>query len=504
VLIIWLATFLRVYRLDQLPPGLHHDEAFKVVEARQVITGDDRPIFFTGNFGEEPMMIYATALAFTLFGETPWALRLVSGFTGILTVAALYALARELFRSRWVAALAALALAILYWHLDVSRLGFQEVLTPLMLTLSFVFLWRGLTVTLHPPILHREGQRWGYFALGGFFLGATLYTYRPALFAPPLVAVALGIELLIDRGFWTHNRTGLIIFALVAVLVFAPLGLYFASHPGDLLERPSSVIVMTSPGTQTLLDNTIKVAGMFFVRGDENPRANLPGRPALDPFLALGFIAGLIACAVEIRRPASRWLLLWLGVMVLPSVVTDFAPHFGRTISAIPPMILIVAYGFRWLSEKIRAPQAALVAILMAGLTTSAYSTVRDYFGVWANDPGLFDAFDVGLLSLARDMRAQPVQDALYLSPVNPDAYTVEAGLAGRAAHFFDGRDVLVLPPPPLLPLPLLLPKTWKSSQSGLPAGGRWAKRIFANWASSFPPQCRESRCSQIVSIIVF
>ena len=98
VAIIAFATFLRVYRLDQLPPGLHYDEAFKGVEARKIISGAERPIFYSENLTEEPMRIYGTALNFVLFGDSPWSLRLVSAMAGILNVAALYLLARVLFR----------------------------------------------------------------------------------------------------------------------------------------------------------------------------------------------------------------------------------------------------------------------------------------------------------------------------------------------------------------------------------------------------------------------
>jgi hypothetical protein len=478
IAIVLLAACLRLYRLDQLPPGLHYDEAFKGVAARGVITGAARPIFFTENLTEEPMMAYATALAFVLFGETPWAIRLVSALAGILTVAALYMLARALFRSRASAALAALVLAILYWHVNFSRLGMEPILTPFTLTLAFAFLWRGLHLTSLPqpplpsPDEVRQERGEGAmgvrgevdFALAGLFLAGTQYTYKAALFIPLLVAAFIGIEILVDRGFWMRNWRGLLICALVAVLVFAPLGLYFVTHPGEFLERPSTV---AASGAATLADNALKVAGMFFWRGDDNPRSNLPGRPALDPFLAIGFIVGLVACVARICKPESRFLLLWLIVMTLPSVLTDFAPHFGRSIGATPVLALITAYGFGTVGQVAsaawRAPRrdpshvtrhpslaarVTFAAILIAGLAFSASSTFNDYFNIWGARAGLFDSFDVGYLALAQKLRAAPANETLYLSPVAREYYTIQFGLAGRAARSFDGRRVLVLPPP--------------------------------------------------------
>jgi 4-amino-4-deoxy-L-arabinose transferase-like glycosyltransferase len=457
IAIMLLATFLRVYRLAQLPPGLHYDEAFKGVEARRVIAGTERPIFFQENLTEEPMRIYSTVLTFVLFGDSTWSLRLSSALAGILNVAALYLLARALFRSWRTAALAAFVLAILYWHINFSRLGMEPILTPLMLTLSFGFLWRALErgegreargKANQPSRAMRHSPL--DFALAGLFLAATQYTYKAALFVPPLVVAFLGIEILIDRTFWARHRRGLAIFAVVAVLFFAPLGLYFVAHPDQFIERPSTVTVASS-GIGTLVDNVLKVAGMFFVRGDDNPRSNLPFRPALDPFLAVGFVAGLVAAVATIRKRESRFLLLWLVVMALPSVLTDFAPHFGRDIGLPPVVALLVAAGFALVVEQARRAHWSLVTVyclLFAGLAFSAYSSVNDYLNVWGARTGLFDSFDVGYLQLAQALRAQPANESVYLSPVDQGYYTIQYGLDGRAARSFDGRSVLVLPPP--------------------------------------------------------
>ncbi len=456
-LILLLAAFLRLYRLDQLPPGLHFDEAFKTVEARQILAGNERSLFFTENFTEEPMMMYATALSFALFGASPWALHLVSAVAGVLTVAALYLLARELFLvsgspplAHITALLAAFILAILYWHLNFSRLGMEPVLTPLMLTLTVAFLWRAIrtptpTATPIPSSVRDRGWAW---ALAGFFLGATQYTYKAALFVPLLGVLFLVVEFIADRDFVIRHMRGLAILVIVAVLVFAPLGLYFVTHPAEFLERPSTV---TTFEPTTIAANAARVAGMFFVQGDDNPRSNLPGRAALDPFLAIGFVAGVIACVVRFRRREARLLLLWLVVMALPSVLSDFAPHFGRDIGVTPALALITACGFGAIIQTVQNRHRLLIAaygLLLAGLLFSTYSTVVDYFSVWGGRTGLFDSFDVGYLSLAEKLGSRPANESIYLSPVSAGHYTIQFGLNGREARSFDGRNVLVLPAP--------------------------------------------------------
>jgi len=457
--IIWLATLLRVYRLAELPPGLHYDEAFNATMAYRVMTGIERPIFFTEDMTEEPLAIYVTALAFALFGETSWTIRLVSAWAGILTVAALYALARALFHSRGIAAFAAFVLAILYWHINFSRLGMEPIFTPLMLTLTLLFLVRALV-----PVSRRQEAGGSHrldcllptascqlsqtsclnFLLAGFFLAATLYTYKAALFAPILLVLFIGSESLAQRAFLRAHARGLVLLTLVAILFFAPLGIYLATHPEQFFERPRSVAAFDAP---TMLEHALKVAGMFFWRGDENPRSNLPGRPALDPFLTLGFIVGVGMCLWRVRQRAARLVLLWLGVMSAPSIVTDFAPHFGRTLAVTPALALCVAYGFASLVDLIaRERYRVAYGVLLLGLAFSAFSTARDYFSIWGARTGAFDSFDVGYLTVARKLRERP--EALYLSPVDAHHYTIQFGLARRAARSFDGRVALVLPPP--------------------------------------------------------
>lgn len=64
-LILAASVALRFYRLADLPFGMHYDEAYNGLDVTailgQPISG--WPIFFTGNFGREPLHIYLMAAA---------------------------------------------------------------------------------------------------------------------------------------------------------------------------------------------------------------------------------------------------------------------------------------------------------------------------------------------------------------------------------------------------------------------------------------------------------
>ena len=46
IAILLLAFALRIVAIDQIPPGLSHDEAYNGVTAMQVLAGQQRLIFF--------------------------------------------------------------------------------------------------------------------------------------------------------------------------------------------------------------------------------------------------------------------------------------------------------------------------------------------------------------------------------------------------------------------------------------------------------------------------
>lgn len=74
---VLLGAAMRFYRLGTIPPGLYHDEAFNGMDAMRVLEGE-RPIFFEANNGREPFFLYCMALALSLLGRTPFAVRVMA------------------------------------------------------------------------------------------------------------------------------------------------------------------------------------------------------------------------------------------------------------------------------------------------------------------------------------------------------------------------------------------------------------------------------------------
>ena len=439
--VLVVATALRLLALDTVPPGFFYDEAANIVDARFVLDGE-RPIFFAGNHGREPLFIYLQAASLWAFGEHPLAGRFPSAVVGVVTVALTYALGRRLF-DRQIGLIAAALVAGLFWHVSLSRLGFRVVLLPLCAG--------GVVYALER---FRQEGRLALAVAAGVGIGIAQYTYLAARVVPLLAILTQSLILLgwpapVGRR---RHLAGILLSLLVAAVVFAPLGWYFLHHPAAFNERAQSLggwAGMSVPGASKLLG----ALGMLVVSGDPQARHNLPNRPVFDPLLALAFAAGLGVAVARRREPAPWLALLWSLGMLAPMIVAPEPVHFLRAAGSIPFLVLWPALAVRRLT-LLRPPWRHVgIFLVWAAIAGSTALCAVDYFGRWARDPATDWAFEgsgrrAGVLAARLAVEA-PVwmsspfyrERPTYLLFARPplDAHPVSA---------FHGGSALVLPPP--------------------------------------------------------
>ncbi len=394
--------------LAEIPPGLYHDEAFNGLDALSVLEGN-RPIYFTANNGREPLFIYGLAAAVALLGRSPGAIRAVAATMGVLTVPAVYLMAREMMGRR-VALLAGLLTATTVWHVALSRIGLRAISLPPVIALACWLLWRG----------RRTGQRW-QFILAGLCFGAASYTYLAARFSF-IALLGFGIAYYFFHLDFNSNKTGAghmvaigkadaLWFLLAAVLVLLPLVVYGVGHWDVFVGRAGQVSIFNSTINQgdfwgTLMRHIGRALGMFFVRGDFIPRHNVPLRPVFDPLMGAAFMVGLVRAFRERRRPDRALTLIWLAVMILPTIVAEDAPHFLRAVGLQPFLFLVPALGleavWRWLEKH--TSQVLAGSLVALALAASVGLTVRDYFLRYGADPELRYAFETAATEMAVDI----------------------------------------------------------------------------------------------------
>ncbi len=479
-----LAAFLRLWQLSDLPPGFYHDEAYNGLDAlsltqgktfpqfyegwelyAQDAHGDNPPtptrfpIFFEGNYGREPLHIYLMALSIWLLGPTPFAVRLVPALAGVLAVFTTYLAAREMVNRQSeirnpkseIPLLAAFFMAILLPAIHFSRFGLRMMPFVVVETLVVYFFWRGVNG-------EGERERGGEgenrqssmvycqllpFALAGVFLGLGVYVYAAGRVLPLLFVLFVPLWFWRDKGarrLWPQIG----VMAGVSFLTALPLLLYFARYPYFFSFRMAYVAnkgkgVVEGRPLLTWLLNVGRVIGGLFWQGETHLRHNLPGRPFLDPIQAILFLIGMFHILRQKFNPRALFLLLWLIIMLLPSILSGDAPHFGRISGALPAVAIILALGATKLTQFIlhKLPLHNsqftihnLQFIILLLLAASLFFSFRDYFIRYANHPQLAADFYLPDWELGQYAAAQSPDAALYFTPTQEEMATIYFALA--------------------------------------------------------------------------
>ena len=470
--VILLAAFFRFWQLESLPPGLYHDEAYNGLDALSLNQGKlfpqfyegwegyaadahaeqpakatRFPVFFEGNYGREPLHIYLMALSINLFGATPFAIRAIPAAAGVLAVAATFLAARMLFSEReeadgsyLVPLLAALVVAILYPAIHFSRFGIRAMVFVPVETMAVACFWWGVSRREKKKLAKSDAATWLIFLLSGFFLGLALYTFAASRLLPLVWIIFVPLWFLQDReAFWIHWRhvAGM---AGAALLTSLPLLLFFLRYPYYFVFRIAYVanrgkgVIEGRPGMTWLLNVGRVLRGLLW-QGETHLRHNLPGRPYLDPIQAVFFLLGVIKTLRRIAQPRFQFLLIWFVVMLLPSILSGDAPHFGRLSGAAVPMAILVALGIAWLYDRLRlikwgrygsgGAQKATILIIVSLLMASTLWSAVDYFVRYAQHPDLATDFYLADWQLGQYAREEGADSLVYLSPTQEELATI-------------------------------------------------------------------------------
>ncbi len=465
--ILIVAAGLRLYRLTILPPGPYYDEAANCILTGEIAAGRYLPLFITSYTGKEVLYFYLAALMMKLVGVSLLGLRLTSALIGVASVGVCYWLAWELFESqertmRQITALAAAALmAVNFWHMAISRYGFRAISQPLLQGLMLIFLWRGL----------RRSSGWN-MALGGLFCGLTAYTYLSGRIVPLALLPWLIGAWIAQRGQRRRTLGQMVVFGLVAAVVFAPLGLYFLRHPDAFGSRIGQVSLLNPELNQgdvrSALWRSIGAAfGMFVWRGDPQWRFGVVGRPVFDPLIGLLGGLGVLTALYRaiwskqgIHRVLYASLLCWVPVLLIPSVLAiREVPHSLRAIGVMPVLFLFPSLGISEIVCQVMrhrpswrslaaAPTAAVIAglLLIEGGLPASY----DYFVKWGQHPQPYYENDTDMADAARTLNDMHIsKDKMIWVSSEHYRHPTMAFLSRdyERIRWLVGNHVLALPP---------------------------------------------------------
>jgi len=418
LLILIIASFFRFANLTSIPPGLYPDEAMNGNNALFALENNDFRVYYPENNGREGLFINIQALFlkfFLSFSNYPqaWMLRIVSAIFGTLTVLGVFLLIKTVFNSQ-IALFSSFFLAISFWHVNFSRIGFRAILVPFLLSWSLYWLIKAF-----------QNKKMGSAIFSGIFFGLGFYTYIAFRVAPIIILFILiynFIHFRRQKELKTFLKIILIWF-LFFIITILPIALYFLHNPQDFMGRATQVSIFEKPNPLwEFIKSFVKTLLMFNFVGDCNFRHNFSCKPELDFIAGAFFLIGFYLIIKKVIKKqfdfASLFLIVWFLVMAMPvSFTYEGVPHALRSIGLIPCVFAFVGIGASKIYQLTKQNFSSKTGryLILAFLFISLAINYNLYFLKWANNQKTYYAFNANYYALGNYLNQLPKEQLKYI-----------------------------------------------------------------------------------------
>ncbi len=346
--ILLLALALRLVNLGGR--SLWYDEAFAVLFSEKglsaMLYGTLTPVA-GGASDIHPLLYYSTLNVWmALFGETAFAVRLLSVVLGAATVGMMYVLAKELFSEKTALATAFIT-AVAPFHVQYSQeTRMYALLGFLLVTATWCFIkgWRG-------------NARW--WLAFGLLAALAMYTQQLAAF----YLAALGLVPLVTRHWKQFRYT--VLGAVIAVIVYLP---WLVNLPGQF-HKIQSYYWIDKPGLGVLLRTMFS----FLVVNLDIPKSSFAPALIVAAVLVIFLVVQIIVYLHQRRAKPDRkplFFVLWLAVIpvVLMWLVSQIQPVYLERSLLPSALMLYLALGWMFASSRMPRVVAGVVGIIGLGL----------------------------------------------------------------------------------------------------------------------------------------
>jgi hypothetical protein len=442
--ILLVAWALRLAAFTSVPGGIQHDEVTEALHADEVIAGRLQLYFYLGDFkGREPMLAYVQAGALQALGHNLWGLRFISVASGLLTVVLTYAVGRRMF-SRTAGLVAAMAVAVAFWPLVMSRVALRAVLLPPLAALSVYLFWR----------LYLGKGRVGFWLCAGFIVALCSYAYLSGWALLGAIVAFLFYAVLCDRQRLRSRRLALTVYLIGIGLTLLPLVATMVSQQ-EATARMSQLAPLLQDlragNPLPLLNNLISVFGSFSIRGDQFGLYNIPNQPILPVAAGLLFYAGVLLALWRFRTPAYALLLIWLVAGLLPAALAVGGPNHLRSVASLPATYLMIGVAVAAVLEASKQIAWAtwLIPLGLVGVFCwTAQSQVVDFLKRWPQNADTRYFFRTTLAEAVRQLPEgrRSCVSTPYLHDLSQWVAEYTRSASVQDICWFQGAKALVIP----------------------------------------------------------
>ena len=107
-------------------------------------------------------------------------------------------------------------------------------------------------------------------------------------------------------------------------------------------------------------------------------------------------------------------VLLWLIVMLGPTILAADAPHFLRAAGVMPAAVLLAAIGLAWIWKWPCLPSST-GALLVGGLLAGSLIWTIDDYQAYARNPQVAFAFEAAATELAEELQSEIPETDVYI-----------------------------------------------------------------------------------------
>ena len=241
-IILLIAIFIRIYRVQEIPRGLNVDEAGMAYDAYCLANyGTDRylnhlPVYLI-NFGggQSALYAYITSILIKIMGFSIFTIRLPAIVLGIFAIIASYFMVKDKLGEKFALTFMAL-ITICPWHIMSSRWGLDcNLLAPMSIISIFLLLKAKNTI--------------GYI-IAGISFGITLYTYALSYIILPIFLSISLIYMLYTKKIKFKN----IIIMGIPIFIFS---------------IPLILMILVNNGIIEPVNGFITIPKLFSYRGSE-------------------------------------------------------------------------------------------------------------------------------------------------------------------------------------------------------------------------------------------
>jgi hypothetical protein len=386
VAVLILATvLLRAIALQTVPYIISGDEANMGLEALDVLDGRRVNPFATGWLSHPTLYFFMQAAFLKVLGISTAALRLPSALISGAIALLLYLYTKRTLGRR-VAALSLIYFACYEYAIHFGRIALNNIWDPFFALGGMYCLQVGL-----------EDRKRGYLLLGGAITGLGVYGYMGARLVPLVLAAYLVYCLVTEPGWLRKNLVNVLIFGLMALLVAAPLFVFWRAHPQDMMARwqwvgifPSGWVAeevqRTGTNILTVVLGQFTKAALAFNYTYDRTFHYRPETPLILYLMSVFFVLGLAYAIRRIKERSYFVLVIWLlAVVIFGGTLVENPPSSPRLILSLPVIVMLVALGIAKVSDFVQralgAHRSLALALSLALVLVGSYQSLHFYYG---------------------------------------------------------------------------------------------------------------------------